>query len=106
MNDELENDFFSMYLHSFLIEVIKVNRPPSDTSVGICTHLALLLGSPFSCVDHLAPFLRNGLLHRIGSRRTRQILKIETSKIAIVKLQSPKQISSIFYGIFYSPNDF
>lgn len=94
-----------IYLHSFLIEIIKLHRPLSDTSVGICTHLALLLGSPFSSVDHLALFLRNGLLHRIGPRRTRYTFKIDTSKIAITKLQSPKQIRSMFSSN-NSPNDF
>lgn len=106
-NNDLENEFFAkyIYLHTLLIEIIKVHRPLSDTSAVICTHLVLLLGFPFSSVDHLALFLRNGLLHRIGSRRTRYIYKIETGKIALAKLQSPKQISSTFYGN-NSQNDF
>lgn len=78
MNNDLENEIFAMYV--FKVSD-KENRPLPDTSVVICTHLVLLLDSPFSSVDHLALFLRNGLLHRIGPRRTRQISNLRLAKL-------------------------
>lgn len=87
---------FSQCMYSQFLNwdnITKEHRPLSDTSAGICTHLVLLWDSPFSPVDHLALFLRNGLLHRTGPRRTRQIFTVETSKLQLQNYK-PKNTSA------------